>query len=361
MSQSPENPDLMRRYVITSIAAAFLTLKARPVQALIEASKKYETRTDVQAWAQEVATRYGLNPSNILATLAKARHVKTSVRLMAKSASESDRVRDWRLYRQKFLTDERIKKGAKFIRRYAKWLEYAEEHWGIPSSILTAVLGIETLYGQSIGRFRALDVLTTLSFDHERRSAFFREELAAYLALCNKGHFNPVTQRASYAGAIGMPQFMPTNILKYGVDLDGDGKPDLIHSAADAIASTANLMAHYGWNKTLPLEWSCESSATHAFDLDAGGIAANTTLQNLLDAGVEPLEAVQVPATTKVLLIDLPQTDETGRQDIRWFIGSENFAALLKYNHSYFYAQSVAELSKAIENELHEESERLFF
>ncbi|HBN73483.1 MAG TPA: hypothetical protein DD376_01685, partial [Sutterella sp.] len=238
MSQSPENPDLMRRYVITSIAAAFLTLKARPVQALIETSKKYETRTDVQAWAQEIATRYGLNPSNILATLAKARHVKTSVRLLAKSASESDRVRDWRLYRQKFLTDERIKKGAKFMRRYAKWLEYAEEHWGIPSSILTAVLGIETLYGQSIGRFRALDVLTTLSFDHERRSAFFREELAAYLALCDKGHFNPVTQRASYAGAIGMPQFMPTNILKYGVDLDGDGKPDLIHSAADAIAST---------------------------------------------------------------------------------------------------------------------------
>lgn len=356
-----EKPDFTRRQVLTLAVGSLLSFQIPCAYAYPEDQARYETRPGVIAWAREVSARTGLNERSILAVLSKARHVKTSKRLMEKASGDMAPVRDWRLYRRRFLTDERIKKGAKFMRRQAEWLTYAQERWGIPGSILTALLGIETLYGQSLGRFRVLDVLTTLSFDHERRSAFFREELAAYLVLCKKGHFNPVTQRGSYAGAVGMPQFMPTNILKYGVDLDSDGKIDLLHSAPDAIASTANLMYHFGWNKDVPLEWSCTCSASHAFDLDAGGIAANTTLQNLLDAGVEPLEAINAPATTRVLLIDLPQTDETGARDVMWFIGSENFVSLLKYNRSYFYAQSVAELAKAIEKELTEESERLFF
>lgn len=356
-----KNPDLMRRQVLKLVAGSFFTLQIPCAYAFTDNQARYEMRPDVIDWAGKVSARYGLKERAILAVLSKARHVKTSKRLMEKGTAEIAPVRDWRLYRRRFLTDERIKKGTKFMRRNAEWLTYSEDRWGIPASILTALLGIETLYGQSLGRFRVLDVLTTLSFDHERRSAFFREELAAYLVLCEKGHFNPVTQRGSYAGAVGMPQFMPTNILKYGVDLDGDGKIDLLHSAPDAIASTANLVHHYGWNKDVPLEWSCTCSVSHAFDLDAGGIVANTTLQNLLDAGVEPLEAIDAPATTKVLLIDLPQTDETGARDVQWFIGSENFVSLLKYNRSYFYAQCVAELAEAIETELTEESERLFF
>ena len=356
-----KNPDFMRRQVLKLVAGSFFTLQIPCAYAFTDNQARYEMRPDVIDWAGKVSARYGLKERAILAVLSKARHVKTSKRLMEKGTADIAPVRDWRLYRRRFLTDERIKKGTKFMRRNAEWLTYSEDRWGIPGSILTALLGIETLYGQSLGRFRVLDVLTTLSFDHERRSAFFREELAAYLVLCEQGHFNPVTQRGSYAGAVGMPQFMPTNILKYGVDLDGDGKIDLLHSAPDAIASTANLVHHYGWNKDVPLEWSCTCSVSHAFDLDAGGIVANTTLQNLLDAGVEPLEAIDAPATTKVLLIDLPQTDETGARDVQWFIGSENFVSLLKYNRSYFYAQCVAELAEAIETELTEESERLFF
>ena len=361
MALAGEKPNFRRRRLATLAAVTLFALQTLPSYALTDHADNYAMRPDVRAWVKEISDRYQLNPESVLATLSKARHVKTSKRLMERSLSETQNTRDWRLYRRKFLTEERIKNGAKFMRRNAEWLAYAKERWGIPGEIITAIIGIETLYGQSIGRFRALDVLTTLSFDHERRSAYFREELAAYLVLCEKGHFNPVTQRSSYAGAVGMPQFMPTNILKYGVDLDGDGKTDLIRSQADAIASTANLLFHFGWNKNLPLEWACTGSALHAFDLDAGGIVANTTLQNLLDAGVEPEQRIDVPCSTQVLLIDLPQTDENGKNSVQWFIGSENFVTLLKYNRSYFYAQSVAELAHAVEKEMLEETTRLFF
>ena len=205
-----KNPDFMRRQVLKLVAGSFFTLRVPCAYAFTDNQARYEMRPDVIDWAGKVSARYGLKEGAILAVLSKARHVKTSKRLMEKGAADIAPVRDWRLYRRRFLTGERIKKGTKFMRRNAEWLTYSEDRWGIPSSILTALLGIETLYGQSLGRFRVLDVLTTLSFDHERRSAFFREELAAYLVLCEQGHNAEATPEPSVCRNLCRPTFSST-------------------------------------------------------------------------------------------------------------------------------------------------------
>ena len=347
-----------RRQFLGDIPAGIVGLTlCRPSFASALGETDYPNRLDVRLWAQTVSEQHGIDVAWILTVLAKARHVKTSKRIMERTASE----KNWTSYRARTITEERIRKGVRFMRKNAQWLNEAQSRWGVPAEIITAVIGIETIYGKSAGRYRVLDVLATLSFDHERRAEYFQSELAAFLVLCSKTNINPTAVQGSFAGAIGLPQFMPSNILRFGTDFDGNGIADIRFSAADAIGSTANYLKHLGWNSELPTEWPCRCTQYHAKDLDAGGIVANTTLQNLLDAGVEPLEPIHASPSTQVLLVDLPGKTTEGKRSTLWFIGTENFSALLRYNRSYFYAQSVCDLSSAIKTADLADDPMLFF
>jgi membrane-bound lytic murein transglycosylase B len=156
-------------------------------------------------------------------------------------------------YRASFLNPPRIDGGAAFWNQYAAVLKRAEQQYGVPQEIIVAVIGVETLYGRRTGRYRTLDALTTLAFDYPHRAEFFRNELAEYLLLAREQNFSLLDIKSSYAGAMGIPQFMPSSYRKYAVDFNSNGKIDILNEPEDAIGSVANYLKQYGWKTGEPI------------------------------------------------------------------------------------------------------------
>ena len=167
--------------------------------------------------------------------------------------------KNWAAYRDRFVEPQRIAAGTRFWQDNAEWLQRAEERWGVPAQIIVGIVGVETFYGRITGNFRVLDVLATLSFDfptgRSDRSAFFRDELEAFLLLSRREGLDPTLPKGSFAGAMGLPQFMPSSINRYAVDFDGDGRIDLANSTADVIGSVANYLAAFGWQRGMPTQY----------------------------------------------------------------------------------------------------------
>lgn len=341
--------DFLRRRILLGMAAA-AALGAGTLSPARTQPANFADRPEVQEWALSMAKAQAVPQQWILDVLSEARHVRTSKAIMSRPArSSSAAPLNWYAHRRAFIEPIRIRKGVQFLQEHKYWLDEASRRWGIPPSIVTAILGIETIYGEKMGHFITVDVLATLSFDYLRRAAFFRAELAALLKLCYSNGIDPRSVKGSFAGAIGMCQFMPRNIVKYGVDLDADGRLDIEGSEADCIGSVANYLEAFGWDPVLPVE--VEVSATsHIGDLlKAGSHSLTTTVGHAIDAGVRLLGTVpEIPLDTPALLIRLPVIDENGKQGFLWRLGTKNFVALLRYNPSYFYAESVSELAQAI-------------
>ncbi len=307
----------------------------------------YHKRAEVMAWAEKTASENpDLSASWILETLSHARYIRRTERIMRKPANTaSPKPRNWLAHKQAFVNTERIYKGRLFMHQHAATLRYASEYWGVNAAIIAAIIGIETTFGRNMGRYRVLDTLATLSFDYTRRAAYFRNELCALLKLSRQRDIAPQSISGSFAGAIGLCQFMPSNILKLGVDLDRDGIVNLRESPVDAIGSVANFLSQAGWDKTLPIVWECQTNMATARRLGCCAASLTTTLQNALDAGVRVSELMHASPSTPVLVVDLPVEYANERRDTLWRLGTVNFAALLKYNRSFFYAESVRELA----------------
>jgi membrane-bound lytic murein transglycosylase B len=212
----------------------------------------------VVAFSQDVAQRRGLDPQWVQAQLAQARRLPAVQRLIMPPPAGT--AKNWAAYRARFIDRARIEGGLRFWRTHASWLERAQARWGVPPEVVVAVIGVETFYGRHMGTFRVLDALATLSFDfpsgRSDRSAFFREELEALLALAAREGLEAGHWRGSYAGAMGLPQFMPGSLTRWAVDFDEDGHLDLHTSAADAIGSVAHYLAAFGWRSDLPTHYS---------------------------------------------------------------------------------------------------------
>ena len=323
----------------------------------------YHKRPDVREWAEGVAaSEADLTADWILQCLSRARYVSRTARIMKKPAfTASPKPRNWLAHKQAFVTAERIHRGKQFIEQNTAALKYASDRWKVPASIIAAIIGIETTFGKNMGRYRVLDTLCTLSFDYTRRAAYFRNELLAYFKLCRQSNASPERIYGSFAGAIGLCQFMPSNILNLGIDLDRDGAVDLRRSPTDAIGSVANFLNYHGWDASLPIVWQCEMNMATAKRLGCCAASLTTTLQNALDAGVRVSEPMNCPPDTPVLVIDLPIELPLEKRDTLWRLGSVNFAALLLYNRSFFYAESVRELAHALAEATSPEAERKGF
>jgi membrane-bound lytic murein transglycosylase B len=238
----------------------------------------------------------------------------------------------------------------RFWNENAELLARAQETYGVPAEIIVGVLGVETIYGRDTGRFRVMDVLATLAFAYPEapnrleRMAFFRSELENTLVLSHQENVDPFSLQGSFAGAVGMPQFMPGNVLKYGVDFDGDGLVDLRGSAADAIGSVANFLVQHGWdrNATGPAVFPAEVAPSLAWEPLLGGLDARYRPAELLGAGVAPHSTL--PEDRLYGLIDL----QNGADPTEYWVANANFFAITKYNRSYFYAMSVIELGRAV-------------
>ena len=295
--------------------------------------------------------------------LAQARFVPSVARLIMPPPVGS--AKNWAAYRDRFIEPVRIRAGVAFWQANEAWLNLAEQRYGVPPDIVVGIIGVETLYGRQTGGFRVIDALATLAFDfpagRKDRSAFFRDQLEQLLVLSQRDGSDPLTVKGSYAGALGMPQFMPSSVLKYAVDFDGDGHIDLHRSSADAIGSVAHYLAEFGWQRGLPptLEVTAPSDADDLAWLLAPDILPSFTAQDFTDRGarvawplaVDPAvsaDANAAPhgaaATGKLALVEL----QNGAAAPSYVAGTANFYAVTRYNWSSYYAMAVIGLGQAV-------------
>ena len=300
------------------------------------------------AFAAELAAREALPVDWVLAQLGKAQHVAAVRRLVMPPPPRQPK--NWQAYRERFVERGRIDAGVAFWRDNAHWLERAEAEYGVPPQIVVAIIGVETYYGRLVGRFRVLDALATLAFDfppgRSDRSAFFRGELEAFLLWCRSEGVDAAEPRGSYAGAIGLPQFMPSSTRQYGVDFDGDGHVDLRGSAADAIGSVARYLAHFGWQRGLPAAYEVEPPDLPAerASLLASDIVPRFSVAEFAAHGARLAASAQAHEGP-LALVEL----DNGGAAPSYYAGSTNFYAITRYNWSSYYAMAVIALAQALE------------
>lgn len=241
----------------------------------------------------------------------------------------------WVEYRAIFVNQRRIQAGLKFWKHHARTLRRAEKQYGVPQEIIVALIGVETLYGEQTGNYRTVDALTTLAFDYPPRAAFFRDELEQYLLLSRDQGFNLLDVKGSYAGALGIPQFMPSSYRKYAVDFDHDGKIDLLHDPIDAIGSVANYLKEYGWVSGQPVALLSKADAGNE------GLSGVRTAAEWAASGVVPAQTVADDAQARLL-------DFTVADGKEYWLTFDNFRVITRYNNSNFYAMSVYQLADAL-------------
>jgi membrane-bound lytic murein transglycosylase B len=307
----------------------------------------YGRRDDVVAFARQVAEAEGLDAEWAIAQLAKARYQPSVARLIMPAPAGV--AKNWGAYRARFIDAQRVREGVRFWADNEKWLDQAEARWGVPPEMVTAIVGVETFYGRVRGDFRVLDALATLSFDFPKgrsdRSGFYRDELAAFLAWSSAERRDPVAVKGSFAGAIGLPQFMPGSIRKYALDFDEDGRIDLDHSGADVVGSVAHYFARFGWERGLPTHFTVAppTDTTARATLLAPDILPSFSVRQMTDLG-----AVLDPAARQhegpLALVEL----QNGAQAPTYVAGTHNFYVVTRYNWSSYYAMAVIELAQSL-------------
>ena len=262
----------------------------------------------------------------------------------------------WFEYAPQFLTSERIDGGVAFWRAHAGALARAEREFGVPPEIVVAIVGVETFYGRNVGRYRVIDALSTLAFDYPRRASFFRGELRHFLLLARDQGFSPLAPKGSFAGAFGVPQFMPGSVREYAIDYDGDGRIDLSASGDDAVGSVANYLARHDWLRGQPI-WTKAVIAPSQRDaalrrLD-GGISERRPLSAWNDDGIaaERLPDAMSPQPVGLLSLEVAPDAEgiADGEDVR--VVFPNFYVITRYNKSRLYAAAVTSLAEAVRAE----------
>ncbi|OAZ98443.1 lytic murein transglycosylase B [Halomonas sp. G11] len=261
-------------------------------------------------------------------------------------AGAAERHLEWHEYRDIFMTQQRIEEGVEFQQAHQEAFAKAEDVYGVPRDIITAIIGVETYYGRYRGDHPVLDSLATLAFEHPSRGDFFTRELGAFLQIAYEQQVDPAALKGSYAGAMGYPQFIPTSYQAYAVDFDEDGQRDLWNNPVDAIGSVANYFAEHGWQEGGAVYYPAKGPETAPSDLTINQITPpDTSLEALEGAGItsdEALDALDENASVTPLVLTL------GDGQLMYRLGVHNFYVITRYNHSHLYAMVVAELAEAI-------------
>ncbi len=311
----------------------------------------YAYREDAHQLATQLAIAQGLNPDWAWRVLSRARFKESVTRFIMPPPPGT--AKNWTAYRARFVEPIRIRAGLQFWREHRETLARAELEYGVPASVIVGVLGVETIYSRQMGNFRALDALATLSLDFPRgrsdRSEFFKSELGHLLKWCQDNQVEPESVMASYAGAIGMPQFMPSSIRRYAVDYDKDGRIDLQRSADDAIGSVAHYLAEQGWLQGAPsfFEVTPPVDPEALKRLLAPDILPSFTVDEMRNAGAALSDEGQ-RFDGKLALVAL----QNGDNPPIYVAGTPNFYAITRYNQSSYYALAVAQLGEAVRKEV---------
>lgn len=308
-------------------------------------AETYAHRDDVRAFVQEMHEKHGFDAERLHALFRQTKPIAAVIRAIMPPKDPA--VRSWQAYRGRFVEPKRIAAGRRFMRAHAAELAAAEARFGVPAEIIAAIIGIETIYGRQMGRFGTFAALTTLAFDYPPRAELFRRELEELLLLAREEHRSPLAYTGSYAGALGLPQFLPSSRRRFAIDFDGNGRIDLAASAADAIGSVANFMAEHGWEKDGPIA----TAVTVAGD----------GVQALIDEGIAPKRMPWQLAAANVTLAGVGAGDTaiadrpaalidliTPGVATEYRLGYGNFYVITRYNRSSFYAAAVMDLASEL-------------
>ncbi len=332
----------MKRFFVPVI----LLLGLAAAHAAPPLDRPYGKRDDVHEFVRDMVRRHGFIESELRFLFSRARREEPI--LAAIVPKKDPQARSWQLYRGRFVNETRIAEGAEFARRHARALARAAEEHGVPEEIIVAIIGIETIYGRQMGVWRVIDALSTLAFDYPPRAEFFRSELEQFLLYSRETGIDVFSVRGSYAGAIGIPQFMPGSYRRFAVDFDGDGIANLRQSPVDAIGSVANFLAKHGWRRGERIELPARVVGGNAGDshrkLLEAGVEPKTPLGELKNFGVET--RTDLALDTPVALIEL----ENAEAPAEYRIGLRNFYVLTRYNRSVLYASAVVDLAQEIKS-----------
>jgi len=325
-----------------------LAAEPQVAQGAAPAHARYAGRADVRAFAAEIAGSEGLSQRQVERWLAQAKFQPKIVAAMDRPLLLPPK---WFEYAPPLLAPDRVSGGVAFWRANASTLARAEAEYGVPAEIVVAILGIETIYGRNTGSYRVIDALATLAFDYPRRAPYFRGELREYLMLAQEQGWSPLLPRGSFAGAMGMPQFMPGSHRQYAVDFDQDGRIDLWRDSADVIGSVANYLARHDWLAgqpvLLPARIAPGARDVARSRLD-GGISERRSLSAWTTDGVDALNMPADLASDPIGLLLLEEPPENGEPRASYWIACPNFYVITRYNKSRLYAAAVFALAQAV-------------
>ncbi len=315
---------------ITWIAGLAMASAMFPAQAL-------ELGPKAQRFIQRMVDQHGYSEAEVSRLLRNSQHQQSILDAMSRRAE----ARPWHAYRPIFLTQTRIDDGAEFWSEHRDTLARAEEIYGVNAEIIVAIIGVETFFGRRAGRHRVIDALVTLGFNHPRRGKFFTSELEHFLLLAQEESLAPLKILGSYAGAMGVPQFIASSYRRYAVDFDQDGRRDLIHGISDSIGSVANYLARHGWQRGQLVTVPAQVDGEKYPKLLARGLKPKTPWAEMRHYGVS--SKVQVPPDSLGALVAL----ENGK-GMEYWLGLKNFYVITRYNHSALYAMAVYQLAEEI-------------
>ena len=270
--------------------------------------------------------------------------VKIQQKILDAISRPAEKSKPWHDYRKIFLTSKRIKKGAQFWQENQDILNYAEQVYGVPAEIIVAIIGVETFYGRLQGHYRVMDALSTLAFKYPKRSKFFRGELKHFLIMSQEQHFEPLSKTGSYAGAMGMGQFIPSSFQSYAIDFDGDGDKNIWSNNSDAIGSVANYFKRHGWKKGQPVAEQMKlgkDNSIHMDDRCQRSCKAKLTVADFKSKGLQGKTSMANDSRAILLILKQARHKE-------YWLGYHNFYVISRYNHSTLYSMAVYQLSQEI-------------
>ncbi|HED15751.1 MAG TPA: lytic murein transglycosylase B [Gammaproteobacteria bacterium] len=328
----------MSRHLLLTVAAiCFGMLVTISAQADAQIRDGYLQREDVQAFIGNMVSKHGFKRSQLEGLFA-AIEPKPGI---IESISHPAEAKPWYKYRPIFIQESRITGGVDFWNKHVNILERAEKQYGVPAEIIVAIIGVETRYGHYTGRHKVFESLVTLGFDYPKRGRFFRNELSQYLILTREEGIDPLSLKGSYAGAMGMPQFISSSYRRYAVDFDGDGKRDLHNNISDVIGSVANYFKVHGWQAGDPVISRATVAANARIAVIPDSLKPALTLEELKRLGVTSTNSVT--GNPKASLISLEQPNA-----MEYWLGFKNFYVITRYNHSPLYAMAAYQLAELI-------------
>lgn len=302
----------------------------------------YSQRQEVKQFIDEMVEDHDYDRAYLTNKFANAYRLESILESIAKPAEKK---LTWKRYRPIFVTDKRSEKGVEFVKKYRNILERAEKVYGVPVEIIAAIIGVETYYGKLTGKHTVFDSLTTLGFDYPPRSKFFKSELKQFLLLSKEENISVDEMTGSYAGAMGMPQFISSSYRHFAVDFDGDGKRDLWNSLPDVIGSVANYFSVHGWKQGESVAFPAtvadvsivkEKNSLKPYETISTFKKQGVTFKNISDGR-------DVAESSRATLLKLE-----GKKGLEYWLGLDNFYVITRYNHSVLYAMAVLQLSEKI-------------